>query len=144
MHAFFPFTPPHTPASSEAPAASGLFRHWCNNTWSVREHGGAHFVSYVDLAEAEGAEMAVGRLHRRLDRVAEHFFHVLADVGPHLFHRLARCKQRDNIFQKLIRIIIWFHFCITVFLWRMWTCCMTVRYDCHYINLIFWLLYTGT
>lgn len=50
--------------------------------------GGAHFVSNVDPAEAEGAEVGVGLLHRRLDRLAEHFLHKMADVGPHLFHCL--------------------------------------------------------
>lgn len=47
-----------------------------------------HFVSDVDLAEAEGAEVGVGGLYGRLDRLAEELLHKLTDVGPHLFDRL--------------------------------------------------------
>lgn len=56
---------------------------------------GAHFVSYVDLAEAEGAEVGVGLLHRWLDGLMEQFLHKLADVGPHLLHCL-RGKWGEN------------------------------------------------
>lgn len=54
-----------------------------------------HFVSDVDLAEAEGAEVGVGRLHGRLHRLAEELLHHLADVGPHLSDRL-RGRKRDT------------------------------------------------
>lgn len=57
--------------------------------------GGAHFVSDVDPAEAEGAEVGVGLLHRWLDRLAEHFLHKLADVRPHLFHCLKGYRKND-------------------------------------------------
>lgn len=49
-----------------------------------------HFVSDVDLAEAEGAEVGVGRLHGRLQHLVEELLHKLTDVGPHLSHRLKR------------------------------------------------------
>ena len=48
----------------------------------------AHLVSQVDLAEAEGAQVSVGLLHRRLDGLVEQLLHKLADVRPHLLHRL--------------------------------------------------------
>lgn len=60
----------------------------------------AHFVSYVDLAKAEGAEVGVGLLHRRLDRLAKHFLHKLTNVRPHLFHRLR--GHRHTFIQILI------------------------------------------
>lgn len=55
----------------------------------------AHFVSYVDFAEAEGAEVGVGLLHCRLDRLVEQFLHKLADVGPHLFHCLKGIQEEN-------------------------------------------------
>lgn len=48
----------------------------------------AHFIPNINLAEAEGAELGVGLLHCWLDHLAEQFLHKLADVGPHLSHRL--------------------------------------------------------
>lgn len=57
----------------------------CN---SQRQRAGAHFLPDVDLAEAEGAEVGVALLYRRLHRLAEHLLHKAADVGPHLLHRL--------------------------------------------------------
>ncbi len=59
---------------------------------------GAHFVSDVDLAEAEGAEVGAGLLHRRLDRLMEEFLHKLADVGPHLFHCLRGIQEEKAEF----------------------------------------------
>lgn len=53
----------------------------------------AHFVSYVNLAEAEGAEVGVGLLHCWLDCLTEHFLHKLANVRPHLFHRLRESRK---------------------------------------------------
>lgn len=61
----------------------------------------AHFVSYVDLAEAEGAEVGAGLLHCRLDRLPEQFLHKLADVRPHLFHRLRGRERELSIKEKL-------------------------------------------
>lgn len=55
-----------------------------------------HFVSDVDLAEAEGAEVGVGRLHGRLDGLVEDFLHELTDVGPHLSNRLRGRKTKKN------------------------------------------------
>lgn len=49
-----------------------------------------HFVSDVGLAEAEGAEVGVGRLHGRLDRLVEELLHKLTYVGPHLSDRLSK------------------------------------------------------
>lgn len=49
-----------------------------------------HFVSDVDLTEAEGAEVGVGRLHGRLQHLVEELLHQLTDVGPHLSDRLKR------------------------------------------------------
>lgn len=62
-----------------------------------------HFVSDVDLAEAEGAEVGVGRLHGRLDHLVEELLHKLTDVGPHLFDCLRgregteKSNQRINV-----------------------------------------------
>lgn len=53
-----------------------------------------HFVSHVDLAEAEGAEVGVGRLHGRLDRLEEELLHELTDVGPHLSDRLRKEREK--------------------------------------------------
>lgn len=47
-----------------------------------------HLVAHVDLGEAEGAEVGVGALHRRLDGLSEQLFHKLANERPHLLHRL--------------------------------------------------------
>lgn len=47
-----------------------------------------HFIPNINPAEAEGAELGVGILHGGLDHLAEQFLHELADVGPHLSHRL--------------------------------------------------------
>lgn len=58
---------------------------------------GAHFVSYVNFAEAEGAEVGVGLLHRRFDRLVEEFLHKLADVGPHLFHCLRGYRRSTEL-----------------------------------------------
>lgn len=55
-----------------------------------------HLVSDVDLAEAEGAEVGVGRLHGRLDRLAEELLHKLTDVGPHLFDRLRGTGRNED------------------------------------------------
>lgn len=52
-----------------------------------------HFVSDVDLAEAEGAEVGVGGLHGRLDRLVEELLRKLTDVGPHLSDRLGGEKK---------------------------------------------------
>lgn len=54
-----------------------------------------HLVAHVDLGEAEGAEMRVGTLHRRLDGLSEQFVHKLADKWPHLLHCL-RERGREN------------------------------------------------
>lgn len=50
----------------------------------------AHLVAHVNLGEAEGAEVWVGALHRRLDGLSEQLVHKLADERPHLLHRLDR------------------------------------------------------
>lgn len=63
---------------------------------------GSHFVSNVDLAEAESAEVRVGLLHRRLDGLAEQFLHEFADVGPHLFHCLRGLRETKDS----VRIIV--------------------------------------
>lgn len=55
-----------------------------------------HFVSDVDLAEAEGAEVGVGHLHGRLDGLVEELLHQLTDVGPHLSDRLRGRKRKKN------------------------------------------------
>lgn len=47
-----------------------------------------HLVAHVDLGEAEGAEVRVGALHRRLDGLSEQLVHKLADERPHLLHGL--------------------------------------------------------
>lgn len=56
-----------------------------------------HFVSDVDLAEAEGAEVGVGRLHGRLDRLVEELLQELTDVGPHLSDCLRGRKWKKRI-----------------------------------------------
>lgn len=60
--------------------------------------GFPHLVAHVDLGEAEGAEVGVGSLHRRLNGLSEQLVHKLADERPHLLHRLteSRDKQRVN------------------------------------------------
>lgn len=62
-----------------------------------------HFVSDVDLAEAEGAEVGVGRLHGRLDRLVEELLRKLTDVGPHLSDRLRgrKGKKKSNPHESL-------------------------------------------
>lgn len=55
-----------------------------------------HLVAHVDLGEAEGAEMRVGALHRRLDRLPEQLVHKLADEWPHLLHRLREDREAER------------------------------------------------
>lgn len=55
-----------------------------------------HLVAHVDLGEAEGAEMRVGALHRRLDRLPEQLVHKLADERPHLLHRLREDREAER------------------------------------------------
>lgn len=112
-----------SPAVPAAPAASFAQRHCWNNTWSrSQSHAGtqrgAHFVSDVDLAEAEGAEVRVGLLHRRLDRLVEQFLHKLADVGPHLFHCLTGDRgRRDWILTRNQHNLMLPHTCASLTIW---------------------------
>lgn len=55
----------HTPAAvPQTPAAPRLLLHMISTKQSS---GDTHFLADVNPAEAEGAEVGVGTLHRRLD-----------------------------------------------------------------------------
>ncbi len=61
-----------------------------------------HLVAHVDLGEAEGAEMRVGALHRRLNGLPEQLVHKLADERPHLLHRLREERERQKEVDRYI------------------------------------------
>lgn len=58
-----------------------------------------HLVAHVDLGEAEGTEVRVGCLHRRLDGLPEQLVHKLTYERPHLLYRLRgeREMQRERL-----------------------------------------------
>lgn len=60
-----------------------------------------HLVAHVNLGEAEGAEMRVGALHRRLDGLSEQLLHKLADKRPHLLHRLRKGKEKNHVGERI-------------------------------------------
>lgn len=55
-----------------------------------------HLVAHVDFGEAEGAEVWVGALHRRLDGLSEQLVHKLADEWPQLLHGLDKRVGDDG------------------------------------------------
>lgn len=63
-----------------------------------------HLVAHVNLGEAEGAEMRVGALHRRLDGLSEQLLHKLADKRPHLLHRLRKGKEKNHVGERIRQI----------------------------------------
>lgn len=60
-----------------------------------------HLVAHVNLGEAEGTEMRVGALHRRLDGLSEQLLYKLADKRPHLLHRLRRGKEKNHVGERI-------------------------------------------
>lgn len=93
-----------------------------------------YLVAHVDLGEAEGAEVRVGALHRRLDGFSEQLVHELADERPHLFHRL-RKERKKKIKETELEKYSKFKFHTDMFQTSFYLCLVKLLADSHWRGL---------